>query len=1046
MNIPATALIGGNHSPETPVITRSIRVRPGPVLVWMLIAVCLARPGFAQGQVPLIVAGPMNQVVAAGGMVTLGVTATGGAPMFYQWFKDGRRLLDATNNTLVFSNAAMLSSGSYDVVVTNQNGMAISFPALVSVGNPALLGWGYNGYGQFGNGTIYTTNLPEVLFWNMAAASLGGEHSMFLTTNGTLLTAGFNAYGQLGNGTTVESELPFTVASNVLAAAGGANFSLYLMTNGTLWAMGGDYEGQLDDKVGSTTVPVDVASNVVAVAAGEQHSLFLTADGKLWTVGYNAYGQLGEPLSVFVNPVAVNIASNVVQIAAGMNHSLYVTMDGTLWAMGYGGNGQIGNGTATYSNPVPLSVATNVVAVAAGGNHSLFITTDGELWAMGNGGVGQLGNGSNVVINPLPVNVASNVVEVAAAEYHSLFVTTNGALWTMGEGNYGQLGTGSYNGSLFPVQVPNVSVASLFAGDNAIHSLVLGYDYHASVALAGLNQPYTGNAVNVSASTVPPGLTVNLTYNGSAVAPTNVGTYTVAATISDANYFGGTTNTLVISWLTSGAANQSLPAGGTVMLEVTTTSIAPPPTYCQWFKNNQLIPGATNVLFTVTNAGMADSGIYYAVLTNTLGLVISPLSSVVVGCPCLLAWGNNAYGQLGNGNTNNTYLPSNLASNVVQGAAGGEHSLFVTSDGTLWAMGANTYGQLGDGTVNNRYLPVSVASNVVAVAAGTNHSLFVTADGTLWGMGLNALGEIGLGYTNGINFNPVRVAGNVVAVAAGQDHSIFLKADGTLWAMGANGYGQSGNGDRFIPILPAPVCAASNVVVIAAGGNHSYFVETDGILRAVGQDGYGELGNGTRALFETTPVNVASNVIAIAGGEFHTLFVTKDRAFWSLGDGQDGELGYRAVNGLSLGPVAVASNVVAITAGPENSLFVTAGGNLWAAGNNVDGQLGIQETNDVFTPVLVPQVFVASLFPGNSASHSLASGYYYPPNTVNLAGAAPVISFGGMPGSACNVERSMDLVNWSVIWTTNIPADGVFQITDSTAPQTSAYYRIQPLP
>jgi hypothetical protein len=69
----------------------------------------------------------------------------------------------------------------------------------------------------------------------------------------------------------------------------------------------------------------------------------------------------------------------------------------------------------------------------------------------------------------------------------------------------------------------------------------------ATVALSGLLQTYTGNAINVTAGTTPSGLTVNLTYNGNAAAPTNAGSYTVVGTINDANYYGSATNTLVIS-------------------------------------------------------------------------------------------------------------------------------------------------------------------------------------------------------------------------------------------------------------------------------------------------------------------------------------------------------------------------------------------------------------------------------------------------------------------------------------------------------------------
>ena len=68
----------------------------------------------------------------------------------------------------------------------------------------------------------------------------------------------------------------------------------------------------------------------------------------------------------------------------------------------------------------------------------------------------------------------------------------------------------------------------------------------ATVTLGNLSQPYDGAAENASFTTAPPGLAVNLTYNGSANAPTNVGSYLVVGTINDPNYQGSATNTLVI--------------------------------------------------------------------------------------------------------------------------------------------------------------------------------------------------------------------------------------------------------------------------------------------------------------------------------------------------------------------------------------------------------------------------------------------------------------------------------------------------------------------
>jgi alpha-tubulin suppressor-like RCC1 family protein len=71
-------------------------------------------------------------------------------------------------------------------------------------------------------------------------------------------------------------------------------------------------------------------------------------------------------------------------------------------------------------------------------------------------------------------------------------------------------------------------------------------------------------------------------------------------------------------------------------------------------------------------------------------------------------------------------------------SAGGNHTLALKTDGSLWAWGNNDSGQLGDGTITARSTPVRVLDDVRAVAAGTRHTLALKTDGSLWAWGSNA--------------------------------------------------------------------------------------------------------------------------------------------------------------------------------------------------------------------------------------------------------------------------------------------------------------------
>lgn len=75
---------------------------------------------------------------------------------------------------------------------------------------------------------------------------------------------------------------------------------------------------------------------------------------------------------------------------------------------------------------------------------------------------------------------------------------------------------------------------------------------------------------------------------------------------------------------------------------------------------------------------------------------------------------------------------------AAQTAAGGEtHTLILKSDGTVWSFGLNNVGQLGDSSNTQRRTPVQVSglTDIVAIAAGGYHSLAITSTGALyvWG-------------------------------------------------------------------------------------------------------------------------------------------------------------------------------------------------------------------------------------------------------------------------------------------------------------------------
>ena len=82
---------------------------------------------------PRITRQPESQTFGEGGAVTLGVVATGTAPLSYQWRFNGSSLANATNSDLVFGSIARSNAGPYDVVITNMAGSVTSVVAVLTV-------------------------------------------------------------------------------------------------------------------------------------------------------------------------------------------------------------------------------------------------------------------------------------------------------------------------------------------------------------------------------------------------------------------------------------------------------------------------------------------------------------------------------------------------------------------------------------------------------------------------------------------------------------------------------------------------------------------------------------------------------------------------------------------------------------------------------------------------------------------------------------------------------------------------------------------------
>jgi alpha-tubulin suppressor-like RCC1 family protein len=412
------------------------------------------------------------------------------------------------------------------------------------------------------------------------------------------------------------------------------------------------------------------------------------------------------------------------------------------------------------------------------------------------------------------------------------------------------------------------------------------------------------------------------------------------------------------------------------------------------------------------------------------------------------AWGSNESGQLGDGFNGPAwdrvtpvmvkYGPERgnaPLSEVQQIAAGEEHSLALLSNaagGLVEAWGNNEFGQLGDGKedwhkdgpgeVILQRNPRVALTGVKAIAAGANHSIALLPGGGLLAWGSNDHGQLG----DYINTGPETCAGGPcsqvavwvagprkeppVAIAAGGDHNVVLLKDGTVMAWGANGSGQLGDGTTEDKHELVPVQGLSNVVAIAAGEDHSLALLSNGTVMAWGANGEGQLGVGTADGPETcsptaqpcsrTPVPVTGlsymDVKGIAAGGWHSM---------AFGPPNPTVTAVSPNHGLSAGGTLVTitgtefSRATAVKFGSANALTykVESGTSITAVSPPGSGPVDVTVTTPEGTSPASPTDLFAYSPTGTAAPEPPAASASGSATTPAPSPAAPSGSFGASP-------------------------------------------------
>lgn len=645
------------------------------------------------------------------------------------------------------------------------------------------------------------------------------------------------------------------------------------------------------------------------------------------------------------------------RIEAGSYHTLEIR-NGQLWAWGDNFHGQLGNGTQSASF-VPIQVGTDEdwLFVSAGSMHNLALKADGTLWAWGDNSYGQLGDGTyNMHLTPQQVGSANDWISVSAGSTHSLALKADGTLWAWGNNGNGQLGDGSNAPSNIPIQI---------GSGNTWAKIAAGGYFTLAAKVDGTVWSWGNNAY---------GQLGDGTTNNHA-SPAQISGLTDCRTL-----VAGETNSFVIE-----ANGQMFRFGDNSYSQLgdgTTTSRSTP-----------------TLLACPSGSGWVTvaPGIYHTVAIGNDGM--------------LYAWGNNAYGQFGNGLTASSATPLAVATafNQVAVTAGYAHTMVLLSDGHVWGNGYNVQGELGNGSNIDSWWRTDLRPPTTAwvkVSSGYGQTVALRDNGTLWSWGYNASGELGIG-NNTSQYSPVQIGtdNDWVSIAAGSTHTLATKANGTLWATGSNILGALGDGTFTNQNVFIQITATHDWASVTAGEEYSFAIKYDGTLWSWGMNTYGELGQGTNSTLNIpTQVDTAHTWTCVRAGGHHTLALRGDGSMWSTGNDSNGQLG----NGAG-GPAntfgQVGSGIIGIAAGRDHSFGISVMGQLGAWGKNVSTQLGDNTSTDRQTPVLIdPAHLWIDISAGYDHSIGITSS-----GTIGAWGSGSL----GQLGDGTNVQYAVPTFNTS---------------------------------
>ena len=795
----------------------------------------------------------------------------------------------------------------------------------------------------------------------------------------------------------------------------GDGFTVELKADGTVWSHGQNQYGQLGVgdtnsynepqkvKIIKNTIKnedgskTEIEDTIKDISVGNYHVLALSETGKVYAWGYGEKGQLGtgsgysneEP--VVVKDIYRKQLQDIVKVEAGENVSFAITSKGKVyaWGNGYSSRAQLldlpenavditskyvltGDGKVyNISTKEQLPIVGKIVDLDEGTNHTVMLTNDGKAYAIGDNTYGQLSNGNNVPSETTPVavrknseNIFTGIKEIKAGDKTTVIVTTDGKLYACGMNDNNELGI--ENKEILDVNTPqeNKNIENvIFANIGTNHVVAIKEDGEVDAFGYGKNGELGSRNDKNSIIPVMVGKDIIRTNTNNVTLKVNQGT-TIEGYVDYFNIFNNDIKNINYTSKDTSVATLEDIQENDVNDETQNES--------KKFKIRLSGKKTGTTIVTANQENTDNIGVIQVeVVPETENeITISP-NVITNGSHTIslrtdgkvFTWGDNTYGQLGNGTVKTSDEPVEVifpeGTIITQIAAGENHNVALDSNGNVWTWGRNNNYQIGN-TRANQYTPYKVSNlpKVIKISAGNNNTMVITENNELYAWGLNAYGDLGLGtYTNKVLPKKVKGIHDIIDISGGKSHYIALNRAGEVFVTGSNLYGQLGIGDNEIGKINEfqKVEIKDKIGTTEAGDISNIATTVDGYVYTWGGNTYSTLGTGDKENKNVpTKLKDVKNIRQASTGKTHTILRDGNNNVYVTGTNSNGQLGLGTTeNKTTFEQNTLINNVIRVSAGDTYTAFLKEDGSVWACGDYNHGDKEKKSRTKSEEPILV---------------------------------------------------------------------------------------------